>query len=224
MSQEAIQPTMTQAGEPSSLRLIATLGVAGFLSGLILVGMYILTRPTIAANKAEAQRQAIFKVLPGTTSFRPMKLSNGTLIEADAPTGDVIFLGLDDQGGMTGFAISDKEAGFQDLIGVIYGYRPAEKSIIGYEVLDCKETPGLGDKIFKDEAFIANFQALVVDPEIILVKRGEKSKPNQVDAITGATISSRTVVKLLNRTMNQWKGPIDAYWQANANGHKPVNQ
>lgn len=224
MSQDLTHIQMNPAGEPSSFRLIATLGVAGFLSGLILVGMYILTRPTIAANKAEAQRQAIFKVLPGTTAFKPMKLSDGTLVEADSPSGDVIFLGLDDQGSMTGFAISDKEAGFQDLIGVIYGYRPTEKSIIGYEVLDCKETPGLGDKIFKDEAFLANFKALVVDPEIILVKRGEKTKPNEVDAITGATISSRTVVKLLNRTMTRWKGPIDAYWQANANAFKPVNQ
>ena len=224
MSQDVTHTTLTQADEPSSFRLIATLGVAGFLSGLILVSMYILTKPTIAANKAEAQRIAIFKVLPGTTSFTPMKLADGKLVEAESPTGDVIFLGLDEQGGMTGFAISDKEAGFQDFVGVIYGYRPGEKSIIGYEVLECKETPGLGDKIFKDEAFLANFTGLLVEPEIILVKRGEKKNPNEVDAITGATISSRTVVKLLNRTMAKWKGPIDVYWQAQGNGSKPENE
>jgi electron transport complex protein RnfG len=224
MSQDATPLPIPEAAEPSSFRLIATLGVAGFLSGLALVGIYLFTKPVIEHNKAEAQRQAIFKVLPGTASFKTFVLSDGKLREGTAGPGEMIFLGLDAQGQMTGFAISDKEIGFADNIGVIYGYDPARKTIFGYEVLECKETPGLGDKIFKDEAFVNNFKALLAEPEIILVKQGEKKNPNEVDAITGATISSRTVVKLLNRTMSKWKGPIAAYMQEQSPSPNPPQQ
>ncbi len=81
------------------------------------------------------------------------------------------------------------------------GYDAVKKSIIGYEVLDSKETPGLGDKIFKDEAFKNNFVELLTEPEILFAKKGEKNKPNQVEAITGATISSKAVIRLLNKSM-----------------------
>ena len=208
---EAIPDTdLAQEKEPSSFLLIGTLGVAGFISGLVLVSVFLFTKPIIERNKAEALRQAIFKVLPRTVSFKTYTLRDGALTEVDKADGEVIFLGLDSSDQMTGFAISDKEPGFQDLVGVIYGYDPTERIVIGYEVLDCKETPGLGDKIFKDVAFVANFEALATAPEIILVKKGEKRQPNEVDAITGATISSRTVVKLLNRSLAKWQGPIDA--------------
>ena len=211
MSEETKHIDIPQEAEPSSFRLISTLGVAGFLSGLILVSAFLLTKPIIERNKAEALRKAIFNVLPGTTSFKTFELKDGQLTEVEKPEGEVIFLGLNDGLESTGFAISDKEAGFQDLVGVIYGYNPETKMIVGYEVLDCKETPGLGDKIFKDLAFVENFKALVVDPEIVLVKKGEKKNPNEVDAITGATISSRTVVKLLNRSLGKWREPIETF-------------
>jgi len=208
------QMTFDQEPEPSSFRLIATLGVAGFLSGLVLVSSYLWTKPTIDANKAEEQRQAIFRVLPGTADFETFTLQDGQLQTATGPAEDRVFLGRDANAGFTGFAITGAEPGFSDIVTVIVGYHPADQAIIGYQVLDCKETPGLGDKIIRNEGFLANFSHLVVDPEIALVKNGTKKQPNEVDGITGATISSRTVVNLLNKAMTKWKGPIDAYLQA----------
>lgn len=213
--QQHIPSALEQEPEPSSLRLIFTLGFAGFLSGLVLVSIFLYTKPIIESNKAEAQRKAIFKVLPGTTTFKTFALADGKLKETDSPKGEVVFLGLDKDNKMTGFAINDKETGFADLISVIYGYDPTRKIIMGYEVLECKETPGLGDKIFKNEAFVNNFKALSVEPDIVLVKNGMKKNANEVDAITGATISSRAVVKLLNNTMTKWKNPIEEYMKEN---------
>jgi len=81
--------------------------------------------------------------------------------------------------------------------------------VTGMYVLESRETPGLGDKIFKDEAFVANFRALAVDPEIVLVKGG-RTADNEVDAITGATISSRAVVKILNTAHEAWRPRLEA--------------
>ena len=112
---------------------------------------------------------------------------------------------------MLGYAIPAEGAGFQDTIKLIYGYDAAAQRIVGMEVLESRETPGLGDKIIKDKTFLANFDALAVSQDIVLVKRGEKTKPYEVEGITGATISSKAVVAILNANMRRWKKRLDAH-------------
>lgn len=223
-----MQPAILQEKEPSSFTLISSLGIAGFFSGLILVTVYVFTQPIIEANRAEALQKAIFKVLPNCESFVTLQLREGKLIEvlqnkekkkSEKQEKDVkqIFAGYDKEGNFIGFAIPGSETGFQDVIVALFGYDSDAKVIIGFEVLESKETPGLGDKIFKDAAFQLNFEALAVEPEIISVKNGEKKNDNEVEAITGATISSKAVVKLLNNTMNSYKAPITNYINSQEN-------
>ena len=92
---------------------------------------------------------------------------------------------------------------------MIYGYSFAEEAIVGIQVLESKETPGLGDKIETDPAFLANFERLDVSladdlsemaNPIEPVKHGEKTTPWQVDGITGATISSEAIANILDRS------------------------
>ena len=71
----------TTASEPSSLKLILALGIAGLLSGIILVGTFIYTEPIIRANKEAAMQKAIFKVLPNCTDYTTLILENGKLSE-----------------------------------------------------------------------------------------------------------------------------------------------
>jgi len=210
--------------EPSSIRLVLALGIAGLISGIILVGTYIYTAPIIKANKEAAMQRAIFKVLPNCTSYSTLKLTNGQLeekaAEADNKKEDnkeelLVYAGFNKNKDLIGFAIPGSEPGFQDIIGAIFGYNAPDKVIIGFEVLESKETPGLGDKIFKDADFQTNFTELAVEPEILSVKKGEKKNPNEVEAITGATISSKAVVKLLNNTMSIWQEAIDKYINEN---------
>jgi len=69
------------------------------------------------------------------------------------------------------------------------------------------ETPGLGDKIARDPTFLANFKALDAQLNdagdglrhaIVTVKHGTKAQAWQIDAISGATISSKAVGRMLN--------------------------
>ena len=50
-----------------------------------------------------------------------------------------------------------------------------------------------------------------MDPEIVAVKPGEKTAANQVETITGATISSKTVIKMLEKTIRRWLPMIEDY-------------
>ena len=80
---------------------------------------------------------------------------------------------------------------------------------MGMKVLDSKETPGLGDKIFKDMAFVDQFFAKP-DTPLVAVKPGAgKGRPGEIDTITGATISSKVVIDIINHGLEEWKPLID---------------
>ena len=219
-----IAPSITEQQEPSSFKLVFALGIAGLLSGIILVGTFIYTNPLIKANKEAAIQRAIFKVLPDCDSFTALVIEDGKLMEKvdgadnkEEPDKEelLVYAGYNANKELIGFAIPGSEPGFQDVIAAMFGYDDSQKIIIGFEVLESKETPGLGDKIFKDADFQTNFTALAVEPEIVPVKKGAKQKSNEVEAITGATISSKAIVRLLNNTMDIWQTTIDDYIKQN---------
>ncbi len=198
--------------EFKSWQLVGALALAGLFSGSVLAGVYIVTKPQIEKNRAEALERAILKVLPNATSFKPMvKQGAGSTsaksteaAEASAKTPERVYAGFDAGGNMLGYAIASTGPGFQDSIALLFGYDPAQKHIVGMQVLESRETPGLGDKIIADAAFLKNFEALAVEPVIAAVKHGTKSSANEVDCITGATISSKAVVAILNRGADRW--------------------
>ena len=202
----------TETAAPSSLRLVLTLAIAGLISGIAIIGIYETTLPTITANKARELREAVFKVLPGVSQLQALVYRDGELVVVAAPDKDepVIYGGYDEQDEFVGYAMPAAGPGFQDTIGVLYGYKPAEKIVVGMEVLESRETPGLGDKIYKDAVFVGGFSALSVEPEIIAVKKGTKSQPNEIDAITGATISSKAVVRIINEAHAAWSAQLPA--------------
>nr|VFK54868.1 MAG: electron transport complex protein RnfG [Candidatus Kentron sp. TUN] len=197
---------MNQNSEPSSLRLIFTLTLAGLFSGLAIVGIYDVTLPRITANKAHALQTAVFKVLPDVVTFQEIGYRNGNLFvqEIHTPEVESVYAGFDEEDHLVGYAIPGEGPGFQDTIKLLYGYRPDQGKITGMEILESRETPGLGDKIYKDLDFVASFQGLRSDPAIRAVKKSAKSASNEIDAITGATISSVAVINIINQANTRW--------------------
>ena len=212
-----------EMSSPSSLRLVLTLAIAGLVSGVAIIAIYEATLPTITENKARELREAVFKVLPGVSQMQALVYRDGELVVVEMPDKDepVVYGGYDEQGDFVGYAMPAAGPGFQDTIGILYGYNPKEKIVVGMEVhaelktaskmyCRCRETPGLGDKIYKDAVFVGGFSSLSVEPEIIAVKKGTKSQPNEIDAITGATISSKAVVRIINEAHAQWSAQLPA--------------
>ncbi|RKZ38407.1 MAG: hypothetical protein DRQ49_14390 [Gammaproteobacteria bacterium] len=206
MKMNPIKSAKKNDDNPSAFKLIFTLGLAGFISGFAIIGIYMATLPTITAYKVKVLREAIFKVLPGVTQMEKLRYTNGRLEVTTAELDDenTIYAGYDNQKVLVGYAIPGEGPGFQDIIRILYGYKPDQQQVVGMEVLESRETPGLGDKIYKDAEFQINFLALQVKPAIVLVKKGAKSAPNEVDAITGATISSKAIVRIINETNERW--------------------
>ena len=194
----------------STLRLVATLAVAGALAGLLIVMVNLHTKPIIDAYRAEQLRLAVYEVLPGVANYRTLYRADDVLraeVPAGAKASDVrqAYIGYDENGEIIGVAVSRGESGFADVVLVIFGFEPDTGILLGKKVLESKETPGLGDKIFKDQDFVDQFFARPQTP-LVAIKAGTgKGLPGEIDAITGATISSKVVVSIINNGVAEWR-------------------
>ena len=200
--------------EASSLRMLLTLGFAGMLSGATLVGVFNVTGPRIERNRAEALERAVYEVLPDAVSRAPFVVRDGVVVELEnpgpgIPKEEAVYAGYDAAGNRIGFAIPAEGGGFQDTIRLIYGVDPVTRTVVGMRVLESKETPGLGDKIIKDMSFVGAFDDVAADPELVATKKGA-TLPNEIDAISGATISSIAVVNIINNSNSRWLDKLSA--------------
>lgn len=201
------------APDVSSFKMIRTLGGVALISGFLIVLAYQATLPRITENKRRALERAVFEVIPGTESFTSYRIEEEaggfTLLEDATGSEPKAYVGYDDSGVFLGIALEASAQGYQDVVRILYGYSPEKESVIGMTVLESKETPGLGDKIAKLPEFLANFEALDVRLNedktglahaVEVVKHGKKTEAWQIDGITGATISSKAVGKMINES------------------------
>ncbi|MDH3590457.1 MAG: RnfABCDGE type electron transport complex subunit G [Planctomycetota bacterium] len=186
-------------------RIIGTLAAAGAFAGFALVFVHQATAPRIARNKAAALERAIREVLHDPASYDTLYFVDGRLTPETAPDAARVYRGRDADGKPVGFAIVAARPGFQDTVRLIFGYDPRTRRLLGMRVLESKETPGLGDKIEKDEAFVGQFEGTATP--LKGVPAGKRAADEEVDMITGATISSRTVIRIINEALARW-GPL----------------
>lgn len=184
----------------SPVRLIVTLASLGASCALVLSTVSWATAARIESNQAAYLRKSVLSVVPGAVAETPMDIADAT-----------IFAAHDGQGDLVGYAIVSAAQGFQDTITLVYGYDPYSETLTGFRVLASRETPGLGDKIEKDAHFQANFEGLevmvrdgVLQHDLVMVKPLSRSHGWEVDAISGATISSRAVTVAVGESARQW--------------------
>jgi len=212
---EANTSTLPQQPElPSSLRLIATLGIISMLSGLLIVLSVQLTKPIIQRNEQNALETAVFTVLPQAKSRVNYHLDETGLVKLDDSefAKANVFAGYDEDGKLTGLAMEASARGYADIVKVLYGYSVESECIIGITILQSTETPGLGDKAGKDPDFLANFDCLeakvnadgsAMAHEIVTVKNGKKEHPWQIDGISGATVTSTAIGNGLRQSTSE---------------------
>ena len=88
-------------------------------------------------------------------------------------------------------------SGFQGPIIGIAVMEADGKTIRAVGIKSQKETPGLGSRI-TEKQFLDSFMGKQFDPELILVGAGKSMNATDVDGITGATMSSIALIKVIN--------------------------
>ena len=175
-----------------SVKMVVVLTIVGLLSGGFLTVVYQKTAPLIERQAQESLRRAIFVVLPEAVDYKEVRLAE-----------DVLYQGLDKKGRQIGWAFLAEGSGFQGKIKLMVGMDQDLNKLQNIEVLESIETPGLGGRITEDD-FKRQFQGLNMKKKIKLIK---SARPRHVDAldrvrvqaITGATISSKAIVEIIEQ-------------------------
>jgi len=206
------RPMATPPAGPAttSTAMIATLGLVATLCGILIVSAYQGTLEAVSANKRIVLERAVFRVIPGAVRMKSFYASSAGIVPAEGPQpkeGVLFHAAYDQAGQLKGIAAEGAAAGYADVVRVLYAYDPARQAIVGFGVVAMRETPGIGDKILTDPAFLKNFEALDVSltadmktlaNAVKTVKHGSKTQPWQIDAISGATVTSKAVGKGIN--------------------------
>jgi Na+-translocating ferredoxin:NAD+ oxidoreductase subunit G len=171
-----------------------------FAAGLLSSANYI-TKEKIAFQEHLEVQNALKEVMPEADSFKPVK-KDKEVVYYDA---------LDNQGNVIGYCFIAEKFGYSSTIRTMVGMEK-ERNISGIKIINHNETPGLGAKITELTSEITLIQALSGK-----TGKDEKTKPwfeeyfsnknidrlDKVDTITGATISSETVINSIQEKAGQ---------------------
>jgi len=159
--------------------LFAITIIAGFSLGFV----NELTVGPIEKGKIERKVNALKQVLP---EFDNNPVEEIQLLKSEFAKDSVEVYPAFKNNEFVGAAIiGSTEKGFSGLIKIMVGFTP-DGTIKNIEVLEQKETPGLGTKM-KDDKFLAQFRDK--NPSVFNVKPTKDQ--GEIDALTGATITTR---------------------------------
>ncbi len=197
---------------PTEQKMFLVMVGAGLLCALIIVSVFLFTQPYITHNKLQALNKAINRIIPEADSRMTYRLNDTGHFERITDTvqsGQLVYATYDKQQQLLGIVIKAQGRGYQDTIELLYAYRPAKQIIAGLVILANRETPGLGAKISHDKDFLANFKQLDARlssdqssllHSISVIKAGAIKQAWQIDAITGATISSKAIANIIQHS------------------------
>lgn len=197
-----------------STRMILVLTLITLLSGAILAGWDSFTKPKVEFHRQEALKKAIAEVLPAHDHYETIESEDITLYLARSG----------EMKSLIGIAFQASGSGFQGEVRIMVGAEPGFENLTGIKVLEQIETPGLGTKIVDDPSNKDNplwwpeqFKGIATRPEIVVLKNATPSAPNEIQGITGATITSKAVAQIIGKDLERAREVFDSIEDAGAN-------
>lgn len=183
-----------------TIRLGLTLLVFAVIAAGVLGLLNLQTKDIIAEGQIEANNEARQEVLSDGESFEEVDQTTFDEAVKDSPHVEEIYEGLDGSGELVGYTIKTSLNGYSGPIVVMTGVN-TDGIISGMKVVSNTETPGLGANASNPE-FQDEFSQKSADGDIELVKNDPTEE--EVQALTGATITSKTVTESVNEAIKAY--------------------
>ena len=164
------------------VRLTVTLLAICAVVAAVLAGVNMITKDAIAANQEKKTQDALAVVLPEAGDLQKVELSEDTGIVSEVYSDGI------------SFAVKVLPGGFDGEITMMVGV--SEGKVTGISVISHTETPGLGAVAAAQNAKGEAFRGQFVGQE------GTLSIGDQIDAMSGATITSTAVVTGVNAALS----------------------
>ena len=181
------------------------LTIITLVAGALLGAFYDITKGPIEQAEYEKKQKAYQAVFTEATAFEANEelqaKATSQEIFAEGVTGayvSEILEAKNDAGEVLGYVMSfASKEGYGGEIIVSMGI-DLTGTITGLQVLTANETAGLGAKC-KDEEFASQFTG--IQSETVTYTKTGKTNPNEIDAIGGATITTKAVTNAVNNAL-----------------------
>lgn len=180
--------------------------VAGALLGIV----YQMTLTPITQRKMQEKQKTYQVAYPEAASFTEDRALTERMQELQADWDEngsefgkvvlnEVLLAQDASGNLIGYIVSStSKEGYGGNIDMAVGVA-ADGTVVGVQVLEMSESPGLGDRA-KEEGFRSQYIGKVVE-KFEVTKQGA-AKDSEIDALSGATVTSQAVTNAVNAALH----------------------
>ena len=167
--------------------------------GVLLAICIIIPLALSVTNKVKAKKIA---ELEAANSKKNMQ----SLIDADnfeeCENGEITYYAAINGGKTAAYIFTESSKGYGGDVSVMTAIKP-DGTVAGVAILDVSgETPGLGQNAAKESFFS---QYIGLKNGVSVLKNGAKAENNEVDAVTGATITSTAVTRAVNKALDDFE-------------------
>ena len=177
--------------------------VASFFFGLLIAVTNAALSPRIVQNKINKRNRLVGVLLPEAKNF-----ALDTEIKIESIQGKKekveVYRAMSEADECVGWSFNAAGSGFADKIELVVAVDKDFEKLAGFDVLASNETPGFGDQI-KYDYYRDQFKGAPAE-ELTLIASGDPKKIDaEIVAISGATVSSESVVEIINNFLTQIK-------------------
>ncbi|RNC29600.1 MAG: Electron transport complex subunit RsxG [Candidatus Dichloromethanomonas elyunquensis] len=178
---------MTEHSQENNSIFKISLNLAGacIISGIIIAIVYFLTSDIAKQKEAELNNLALKSLVTVADQYASVEGKTGWYTASK-------------DGKVIAYLVPSESKGYGGTIKLLVAVGPDNK-VIKYTILDAKETPGLGDKAGK-APFGEQFAGKSSD-HLIVTK--DPSNKDDIQAISGATITSRAVTLAVKNAIDE---------------------
>ena len=173
--------------------------ILGSILTTALVGVNGFTAPKIAKNAEIKLKSNVLEALEIPYDIENVEQTFANNVKS-AESGEVTYY-ISANGD---YAFTYEGAGLWGPIKGIMAMHPDLERISGLTIMQQEETPGLGSRIADDE-YLAAFVGKRFTPTLDLVSPGKGGGDNQIDSISGATMSSKAFIVILNSERERYR-------------------
>lgn len=185
----------------SMIKDAAILFAITLISGLLLGIVYEVTKDPIAAQEAKRKNEACKEVFQDAVNFESLELSVPESGEKASATVNEVSVAVAEDGTLLGYVLDiTTHEGYNGDIQFTMGIR-LDGTVNGISLLSIAETPGLGMKA--EEVLKPQFAGKNVS--LFSYTKTGAVTPDQIDAISGATVTTNALVNGVNTGLEFFK-------------------
>lgn len=171
--------------------------ILGSISAGLLVGINNYTKPRVIKNNELKLKSSILDTFGMEYKEDTIEQVFSQNIETFQKNGVMFYKTKTNE-----IAFEYSGSGLWGPISGIIALKPDLETIEGIKIIHQEETPGLGGRISELE-FLTQFKGKKIIPKLLIVPSGKATEKNEIDGITGATMTSKAFENILNKKLKE---------------------